>query len=518
MKPSVLIVDEELATARLLAEGLEDAGFRVEIATGGSRLKRSLNAGPFDVVLTDPSTAGMGELSELLGAEDLPAVILLAAFGSVQDAVVAMREGAFDYIEKPASDDQILVAVRRALEQRTLRVENKKLRADLERRFELASMLSRDPKMRRVFDTVAAVRDTRATILIEGESGTGKTMLARAIHKSSERAAAPFIEVNCGALPAGLLESELFGHVRGAFTGAVRDKAGKFEAAHGGTLFLDEIATAPHDLQVKLLRVLQDKVFERVGDTKTRTVDVRVVAATNRRLADEVAAGRFREDLYYRIRVLSVELPPLRERPGDVALLAEAFVKRFAEEHGRAAGRLSPACLPLLTAHGWPGNVRELEHCIERAVLLSTSEEIQPSDLEPELASLGRADRPHPSGSNPASSAPQATAGVDGPAGQPEAPGTEGSPQQGWAEPSPAGPLREALEGPEREIIRRALMIHGGNRSATARMLDINRTTLFNKMKKYGLMDVDFQGAGGSDASASAPRREPQGEPGREPR
>jgi len=498
LKPSVLIVDEELGPASTLASGLEHAGFRVEVAAGRARLKRTLGAGSFDVVLSDPSTAGMAELSELLGAEDLPAVILLAAFGSVQDAVEAMRNGAFDYIEKPASDDQILVAVRRALEQRTLRAENRRLKADLGLRFDLASMLSRAPAMRRVFETVAAVRDTRATILIEGESGTGKTMLARAIHQSSDRAAAPFIEVNCGALPSGLLESELFGHVRGAFTGAVRDKPGKFEAAHGGTLFLDEIATAPHDLQIKLLRVLQDRVFERVGDTRTRTVDVRVVAATNTRLAEEVRAGRFREDLYYRVRVLSVELPPLRERPGDVALLAEAFVERFAEEYDRPVKGLAPECLPLLAAHRWSGNVRELEHCIERAVLLAQGDSLRPADLEADLGSAapsaaadavggwspGTGDRGPGDDDSVPVRCPDAP-----PSGPPGAPGAPG-PSTECGDP---GPLRQALEGPEREIILRALTIHRGNRNATAHMLEINRTTLFNKMKKYGLMDLDFE-------------------------
>ena len=449
MKPSVLIVDEELGPARALASGLEQAGFRVEVASGAPRLKRTLGASSFDVVLSDPASAGMAELSALLGSEDLPAVILLAAFGSVQDAVEAMREGAFDYLEKPVSEDQVVVAVRRALEQRELLAENRRLRADLGRRFQLANMLSRDAKMQRVFETVAAVRDTRATVLIEGESGTGKTMLARAIHQSSQRAQAPFVEVNCGALPSGLLESELFGHVRGAFTGAVRDKAGKFEAAHGGTLFLDEIATAPHDLQIKLLRVLQDRVFERVGDTRTRTADVRVIAATNRRLTEEVAAGRFREDLYYRIRVLAVELPPLRERPGDVVLLAESFVQRFAEEHARSATRLAPACLPLLAAHAWPGNVRELEHCLERAVLLAAGDEIQPDDLALEPAAAPTA--PAPAAGAPAPGRGGAPRGLRRASTDPPLPACAASPRRARGAPpwrGLAGPAARSSRGP----------------------------------------------------------------------
>jgi DNA-binding NtrC family response regulator len=485
--PSVLIVDDDLELARDLAEALSRSGATVRV-TSGARLARALREGPYDVVLADRSAASPAELLDLLRAEDQPALIQLASFGSVHDAVLAMRDGAFDYIEKPASEDQIVLAVGRALERRSLEVENRRLNADLGQRFELGSLVSRDPRMQRVFETVAAVRDTRATILIEGESGTGKTMLARTIHGGSERRAGPFVEVNCGALPASLLESELFGHVRGAFTGAVRDKAGKFEAAHNGTLFLDEIATAPPELQIKLLRVLQDKVFERVGDTRTRTVDVRILAASNRPLDEEVRAGRFREDLYYRIKVLTLELSPLRERPGDVHLLAEAFVTRFAAEHNRAGLVLEPGCLPVLAAHRWPGNVRELEHAIERAVLLAPGPAIRPQDLGPEVRAGG------------------AGLGAGRDTGLDTGADAEASGRAAVDLPAVPGPLKEALAGPEREIIRRALMIHRGNRNATARMLEINRTTLFNKMRKYGLLDTDFGRTGEPTHAPSPPQ------------
>jgi transcriptional regulator with GAF, ATPase, and Fis domain len=324
--------------------------------------------------------------------------------------------------------------------------------------------------MRRVLETARSLAGTRATILIEGESGTGKTMLARAIHELSAGDGAPFVEVTCGALPSGLLESELFGHARGAFTGALRDKAGKFEAADGGTLFLDEIGSAPLDLQQKLLRVLQDKTFERLGEVKTRSVDVRVIAATNEDLGALVAAGRFREDLLWRVRVVALSMPPLRERRGDVPLLVEHFLELFRREHGRPELELDPACLPLLAAWPWRGNIRELEHCVERAVLLAKGPRIQPPDL-----------------------------GLPGPR---EVPGSPTAPDRSLSDclkrlfgGDRPPTLREALAIPEREIIRLALELHGGNRQATAKMLDVNRSTLFNKMRKHGLMEIRHEQA-----------------------
>jgi DNA-binding NtrC family response regulator len=471
-RPAVLIADDDLASARALAAVLRGAGYDTAITTGGTRLKRSLAEREFGVVVCGVESADQAWFQPGDGAIPPPAVIRLAGFGSIHDAVEAMRAGAFDYLSKPVSDEQILVAVARAFEQRTLRVENQRLRADLSQKFELANMLSRDPSFQRVFQTVEALADTRATLLIEGESGTGKSLLARTIHQRSSRAAQPFVEVNCGALPETLLESELFGHARGAFTGAVKDKPGKFEAADRGTLFLDEIGGAPLELQVKLLRVLQDKTFERLGETRTRSADVRVIAATNVDLRGAVAAGRFREDLFYRIHVVALRLPPLRERPGDIPLLAEHFIRRFAAEHSRPARRLSSACLPALSAHPWPGNVRELEHCVERAVLLGSAEEIEPADLDLSTRSGAR------SGADPRAS---------------ESPSPETHLEPGSLVPTlesldPSLSLRRALELPEREIIRRALERNGGNRKLTARMLDVNRTTLFNKMKKYDLM------------------------------
>jgi DNA-binding NtrC family response regulator len=354
--------------------------------------------------------------------------------------------------------ERLLVHLARAREHRALQRENRELRATLERTYRLGQLQTRDERMRRVLALIETVADTRATVLLCGESGTGKTLLARTIHARSSRGDRPCVVVDCGALPPTLLESELFGHARGAFTGAVRDKPGLVETADGGTLFLDEIASASLDLQAKLLRVVQERVFERVGETRTRAVDVRLIAATNRDLLGEVAAGRFRQDLYYRINVVRLDLPPLRERPGDIPLLAAACLERYAREHGRPVERFSPAALSALTRAPWPGNVRELENAVERAVLLAPGSEIRAEDLGRELL----------------------------PAGQPPGP-------QGTLPQPPLGPLKEGLEGPERALIARALDASGGSRTRAAALLGINRTTLFNKMRKYDLLGTPIR-------------------------
>jgi two-component system response regulator AtoC len=468
---TVLVVDAE-ASARELSLALRAAGYAAEVSSGGARARRLLREHDVAVLLCDPEAAGFDPFEEALALADPPALVQLAGFGSVEDAVAAMRRGAFDYLCKPVSEEQVLVSVSRAIGQRRLRAENRHLKERLSDRFELGNVVSRDPRLQRILQAVEALADTRATILIEGESGTGKTLLARTIHQRSTRARGPFVEVNCGALPGGLLESELFGHARGAFTGAVRDKLGKFEAADGGTIFLDEIGTASPELQVKLLRVLQDRVLERVGETKTRTIDARVIAATNTNLEKAVFEGLFRQDLYYRLRVVALEVPPLRERPGDVPLLTERFLARFAEEHGRGAKSLDEEALGALVAYRWPGNVRELEHCLERAVLLTRGDTIRTEDLA--LPAARAVPVLEPGAPLPSSGAPGAS---DAPV----------------AEVLSVTTLRQALEGPEREIIHRALLQCGGNRKETARLLDVNRTTLFNKMRKYKLMEFPLR-------------------------
>lgn len=463
--PKVLVLEADLDHASELVDQLVAAGYE---ASAQTHWDESMATVDVDVIVGEADTVALEELAAACDPDEAPAWILLAAFGSIQDAVGAMRAGAADYISKPVPIDRLLMSLERALERRALFNQNQQLLKDLGRRYSLGSMQSTSDSMSAVFDTVRAVADTRATVLLEGESGTGKSLLARSLHEAGARRDGPFIVVNCGALPHDLLESELFGHVKGAFTGAIADRPGKFELAEGGTLFLDEIACAPLDLQVKLLRLLQERTFERVGDTKTRSADVRVIAASNEDLAAAVQAQRFREDLYYRIRVVAVRLPSLRERVGDVPFLAQQFLDRFVEEHGRAIDGYSTRALQALSAYPWPGNVRELENAVERTVLLATEPVLTPEDFPEEVAM----------------SAPK------GPS----------RPDLGEDTSTEILPLRLALEGPEREILVSALLQTKGCRKATSEALAINRTTLFNKMRKYGLMELNFHNLTSTDA------------------
>ena len=452
----ILLADPDPRSQLDLRELLAQRGFELDAAADVQGAMLPIAEGEVDLVLCDlalPGGGGMQLLHEIRASHPETAVVLLSAFGSVQDAVQAMQHGAADFLGKPFAPDQVLVAVDRALEKTALQKENLALRSALDDRLRLDNVVGSDPRMQSIFKTVKAVADTRTTVLITGESGTGKTLLARALHSLSARRHGPFVEVNCGALPESLLESELFGHQKGSFTGATRDKLGKFEAASGGTIFLDEIGTSSPAFQVKLLRVLQDKVIERIGDTKTIPVDVRVVLATNKNLEQAVARGEFREDLYYRIHVITIEMPPLRERRSDIANLAEHFLRRFATEHGRPTLSFSERALNALLAAPWPGNVRQLENLIERAVVLSHGPTLDLQDLP---------------------------AGLQAAAAQPSRAIAE-------LPDGPVMPLKEALAGPEKRFIERALEHCGGNREKAARLLDINRSTLFHKLRKYGI-------------------------------
>jgi len=446
----ILVVDDDELILASLSEFLRLEGYEVETSASFREASAHLGAEAFQVVIADvsmPEVDGLELLKMIRNRYPDTAVIMITGYGTIESAVEAIKRGAFDYLTKPIIDDEIKLVIERALRQQHLMAENRALRSQLGERYSLDNIIGHDPKMLRVFDVIESVADTPTTVMITGESGTGKSLVARAIHQRSNRRDGPFVEVACGALPETLLESELFGHVRGAFTGAVSDKAGKFKQADGGTIFLDEISTATPALQVKLLRVLQDFEFEPVGGTKTERVDVRCVLATNQDLEDEVRKGRFRQDLYYRVNVVTVHLPPLRERLGDIPLLAEHFLARHCERTGRKVVGFADEAMRRIQAYHWPGNVRQLENVLERAVILTKHGTVTPEDLPEDMRAI--------------------EAGGDG----------DGR----------ILPLKKALEAPEREIIERALRTFHGSRQATANALDINRTTLYKKMKRYGI-------------------------------
>jgi DNA-binding NtrC family response regulator len=389
----ILVVDDEATARSALADVLRGEGYSVETAADGFKALGRLADFEPELVLTDLHMPGMDgvELLKKLKEHDaeLP-VILMTAFGGVETAVSAMREGAADYLTKPLNLDELSIVVARTIESAKLRREASELRHRLKDRYSFDNIIGSSPEMQRVFKTVAQIAPSRATVLVTGESGTGKELVAAAIHHHSPRSTGPFVKLHCAALAESLLESELFGHERGAYTGADRKREGRFELAHGGTLFLDEIGEISHSTQVKLLRVLQEREFERVGGSQTLHVDVRVIAATNRELKDLVLAGKFREDLFYRLNVINLNLPSLRQRTSDIPALAMHFLKRYAGENGKPVKRISDEALGYIASYTWPGNVRELENVIERAVVLADGESIEVSHLPPEVAVITR--------------------------------------------------------------------------------------------------------------------------------
>jgi len=389
----ILIVDDEAAARTSLTELLRGEGYTVEAAADGFKALARVEELEPDLVLTDlnmPGIDGVELLRKLKESSPELPVVLMTAYGGVETAVSAMHEGAADYLTKPLNIDELSIILARTLENSKLRREASELRGRLRERFSFDNIVGSSPEMQRVFKTVEQIAPSRATVLLSGDSGTGKELVAAAIHHHSPRANRPFVKLHCAALAESLLESELFGHERGAYTGADRKREGRFEQANGGTLFLDEIGEISLGTQVKLLRVLQEREFERVGGGQTLHVDVRLIAATNRGLKEMVAAGKFREDLYYRLNVINLRLPSLRERASDVPALAMHFLRRYAEENGKAVKTFSDEALHRIGSYEWPGNVRELENVIERAVVLSDGERIELGHLPPELGVVAR--------------------------------------------------------------------------------------------------------------------------------
>jgi len=447
---NILVIDDDKIILDSLCEFLRLEGFQTSGAETLKSASAKLEQEHYSLVITDvnlPDGDGLELLDIIRENHPQTVAIVITGYGTIESAVKAIKQGAYDYLTKPIVDDDLRMAIERAIKQQSLMSENESLRLQLEQKYRLENIISHNYKMAKIFDLVEAVADTKTTILMAGPSGTGKSMLARAIHHRSSRRNKPFIEVSCGALPETLLESELFGHVKGSFTGAVSNKEGKFLAADSGTIFLDEVANSSAALQTKLLRVLEDRQFDPVGSNKTQTVDTRIILASNRNLDEEVRQGRFREDLYYRINVVTIDLPPLCERVGDVRLLAEHFLRVYSAQHNRNKLGITDEAMEYLERYTWPGNVRELENVIERAALLSKNKFIGPEDLPNSIKQ-------------------------------------EQNQQLQTYKPMS---LKGALAGPEKNIIHQALEVNHWNRQATAKALGINRTTLFKKMKHYGL-------------------------------
>lgn len=451
----VLVVDDEENIRLVLKTLLRRHGYEVEVAAGGQEALQKIDTFGPDVVLTDvrmPKVGGMDLLSVLRAKNNPATVIVMSAYGNVEQAIDAMKAGAYDYLQKPFQPDEVVLALRKAEERELLRRENVALREEMRREFRFDDILAKSAVMQNIFRTIGKIADYKTTVLITGESGVGKELVARALHTQSNRRAGRFVAVNCGAIPENLLESELFGHKRGAFTDAISDRRGLFEEADGGTLFLDEIGEIPLGLQVKLLRVLQESTIRRLGETKDQSVDVRIVAATHRDLAAEIAAGRFREDLFYRLNVLPIVVPPLRERREDIMLLVEHFMARNNARLGTRVRGMDAEARRLLIEYSWPGNVRELENTVERAMVLCEGEQIVASDLPERLRE--------------ASDPIQMQLSTD--------------------ELS----VKRTTRIIEEILIRRALQRTKGNRTRAADLLEISHRALLYKMKDYKITDI----------------------------
>ena len=467
----ILVVDDEDSMCQYLSILLQKEGYEVATANGGAEALKLIEANPYDVVMTDiqmPKMDGIQLLKGIKGMDPTMPVIIMTAYASEQSAIDAVNLGAFSYLQKHCKNDEIKMVVRNALQLKQARTENAQLKKELTKNRTRKQIIGQSPRMRSVYKMVDKIAASAATVLINGESGTGKELIAQAIHQRSDRADKPFVAINCGAIPETLLESQLFGHVKGSFTGADRDHDGFCRQAEGGTIFLDEIGETPHAIQVKLLRMLQEREIYPVGSSSPVKVDVRVIAATNRDLEEEIGRGNFRTDLFYRLNVIPLHLPALRERVEDIPLLADHFLKRTCADYKGSLGSiLDEAALRALQAYDWPGNVRELENVIERASIMRDSERITVRDLPPELSDQSGGD------------APVSTLAV--------------------------GSL-VTLEDLEKAHILSVLEATGGARKQTSEILGINASTLYRKLKKYGVQDED--GDEGEDAGAEVPGAE----------
>jgi DNA-binding NtrC family response regulator len=449
----ILIVDDEDGMRRLLSRVLAREGYDTSAVGSGAEALRLVANERFDLVVTDikmPEMDGLQLLAELKEYEPSLPIIVITAYGTIENAVQALRSGAYDYIAKPFENDEIKLTVAKAFERERLLAENRYLHAELEGRYDFSGIIGGSTAMQQVYEMSSSVAVSNANVLITGESGTGKELLARSIHYSSLRKEKPFVVLNCAALSEGVLESELFGHEKGAFSGALDTRKGRFERADQGTLFIDEVAEMSMAAQVKLLRVIQEHEFERVGGNKTISVDVRIVAATNKKLEEQVKDGKFREDLYYRLNVVNINVPPLRSRREDVEPLSRFFLEKYTAETGKKITDLSPRALSCLLAHDWPGNVRELQNAIERAVVLSKGSVLTPRDF------------------------PQ---------------GMQGDDQICLQIPEKGGSLTDILEDLERQLIIQTLQREDGSQTRAAETLGIKRTTLRYKMEKYRMID-----------------------------
>ncbi|MDP6701630.1 MAG: sigma-54 dependent transcriptional regulator, partial [Candidatus Latescibacteria bacterium] len=455
----ILVVDDDSYVRESTEEILRRKGYQVDTSANGKDALVRLDEADFDLILSDikmPEMDGIELLAAAKGKYPDIHVIMMTAFGSVDNAVEAMRKGAYDYIQKGSADPtEIELVVERALKYQDSQRENKRLRSELADKYSFNNMIGKAHSMEQVFDLIDTVADSRATVLVTGESGTGKELVARALHYNSSRRSAPFIRLNCAALPKDLMESELFGHEKGAFTGAIKQTRGRFEMANGGTLLLDEISEIDPALQAKLLRVLQEREFERIGSTQTIKVDVRIVATTNRDLQKEVEAGNFREDLYYRLNVIEMGLPPLRERKEDIPALVHNFVAKYNEENGKCVTGVADDTLEALLAYDWPGNIRELENYTERAVVVARGEALAPDDYPQRLTS-----------------GPQSRG--------------DGGLHVGMT-----------VHEMERRLIMKTLESCQGNRTEAAGMLGISTRTLRNKLHEYGEMKAFKETADG---------------------